>query len=157
MAEAIRCAVAPSSQPLIPKILPPTFVLQPSVRKAAWAPCRATQSGSSPGDLDRFFEPGSEGSSREQLFTAISPVYDELNDQLSFGLHRVWKRMAVKWSGATQGCTALDVCCGSGDLALALAEEAGPSGRVRRRQSTFCWLLLTASPRLISTPIPPSM
>lgn len=125
------CSVAPPL-PLLPRVGLPTSVLLPSVRKGVCPPCRASQSGTPPGDLDRFFEPGSEGTSREQLFSAISPVYDELNDQLSFGLHRVWKRMAVKWSGATQGCTALDVCCGSGDLALALADEAGPSGRVRR-------------------------
>lgn len=81
--------------------------------------------------MDEFFQPGVEGASRQGLFNRISPVYDELNDELSFGLHRVWKRMTVKWSAATRGCTALDVCCGSGDLALALADVAGPSGRVR--------------------------
>lgn len=79
---------------------------------------------------DRFFRPGAEGAAREELFSTISPVYDELNDQLSFGMHRVWKRMAVKWSGTAPGCAALDVCCGSGDLALLLAETVGPRGAV---------------------------
>ncbi|TVQ05917.1 MAG: bifunctional demethylmenaquinone methyltransferase/2-methoxy-6-polyprenyl-1,4-benzoquinol methylase UbiE [Leptolyngbya sp. DLM2.Bin27] len=64
------------------------------------------------------------------LFDRIAPVYDRLNERLSFGLHRVWKRMAVRWSGAAPGHTALDVCCGSGDLALMLAHQVGPSGRV---------------------------
>jgi SAM-dependent methyltransferase len=38
--------------------------------------------------------------------------------------------MAVKWSGAGTGSRALDVCCGSGDLAFRLAEAVGPSGSV---------------------------
>ncbi|EFN54843.1 hypothetical protein CHLNCDRAFT_48897 [Chlorella variabilis] len=65
-----------------------------------------------------------------RLFNTIAPVYDQLNDQLSLGLHRVWKRMTVKWSGAATGGRALDVCCGSGDLAFRLAEAVGPSGSV---------------------------
>jgi demethylphylloquinol methyltransferase len=38
--------------------------------------------------------------------------------------------MAVKWSGATGGSRALDVCCGSGDLTFCLAEAVGPTGKV---------------------------
>jgi demethylphylloquinol methyltransferase len=64
------------------------------------------------------------------LFDRIAPVYDPLNDRLSLGLHRVWKQMAVKWSGATVGDTCLDVCCGSGDLAQRLARRVGPTGQV---------------------------
>ena len=57
-------------------------------------------------------------------------MYDQLNDLLSLGLHRVWKRAAVKWTGLAVGGRALDVCCGSGDLAVRLADVAGPSGSV---------------------------
>lgn len=64
------------------------------------------------------------------LFNRIAPVYDQLNTWLSLGQHRVWKQMAVKWSGAKPGDTCLDVCCGSGDLALLLAQQVGVSGRV---------------------------
>nr|WP_051158624.1 bifunctional demethylmenaquinone methyltransferase/2-methoxy-6-polyprenyl-1,4-benzoquinol methylase UbiE [Nodosilinea nodulosa] len=64
------------------------------------------------------------------LFDRIAPVYDSLNERLSFGLHRVWKRMAVRWSGAAPGQTALDVCCGSGDMALMLAQAVGTTGKV---------------------------
>ncbi len=64
------------------------------------------------------------------LFDRIAPVYDSLNERLSFGLHRVWKRMAVRWCGAAPGHTALDVCCGSGDLAIMLARQVGKSGTV---------------------------
>lgn len=54
----------------------------------------------------------------------------QLNERLSLGQHRVWKRMAVRWSGAAPGHTALDVCCGSGDLAFELARAVGASGEV---------------------------
>ncbi|KAL3146980.1 hypothetical protein ABBQ38_014948 [Trebouxia sp. C0009 RCD-2024] len=67
---------------------------------------------------------------RQQLFNRIAPVYDQLNDVLSLGQHRIWKRMAVKWSRASKGQQVLDVCCGSGDLAFRLAEVVGPSGQV---------------------------
>ncbi|MGF1568278.1 MAG: bifunctional demethylmenaquinone methyltransferase/2-methoxy-6-polyprenyl-1,4-benzoquinol methylase UbiE [Nodosilinea sp.] len=64
------------------------------------------------------------------IFDRIAPVYDDLNQRLSFGLHRVWKRMAVRWSRAKTGHTALDLCCGSGDLAIMLARQVGPLGTV---------------------------
>jgi demethylphylloquinol methyltransferase len=66
----------------------------------------------------------------QTIFNNIAPVYDRLNDRLSFGMHRVWKQMTVKWSKATPGDTCLDVCCGSGDLAMQLAERVGSSSRV---------------------------
>ena len=64
------------------------------------------------------------------IFDRIAPVYDRLNDRLSFGQHRIWKQMAVKWSEAKFGDSSLDVCCGSGDLALLLAKQVGETGRV---------------------------
>lgn len=89
-----------------------------------------SRSISKPSGTDRFFREGFEGTERQDLFSTISPVYDELNDELSFGLHRVWKRMTVKWSNAKLGDVALDVCCGSGDLSLLLARAVGPTGCV---------------------------
>lgn len=79
---------------------------------------------------DGAFAPGQEAAARQRLFNRIAPAYDELNDRLSLGQHRVWKRMAVRWSGARPGHSALDVCCGSGDLAFELAAAVGPSGSV---------------------------
>ena len=67
------------------------------------------------------------------IFNRIAPVYDDLNDWLSLGLHRVWKQMTVKWSGAKPGDRALDLCCGSGDLALRLAAAVG------RRETGAAW------------------
>lgn len=66
----------------------------------------------------------------QDLFDRIAPVYDDFNQQLSLGLHRVWKQMAVQWSGAASGQICLDVCCGSGDLALLLAKCIGKTGQV---------------------------
>ncbi|MBD2257118.1 bifunctional demethylmenaquinone methyltransferase/2-methoxy-6-polyprenyl-1,4-benzoquinol methylase UbiE [Pseudanabaena sp. FACHB-2040] len=66
----------------------------------------------------------------QALFDRIAPVYDELNQTLSLGFHRVWKRMAVLWSGAEAGDCCVDVCCGSGDLALMLAQQVGVKGQV---------------------------
>ncbi len=62
------------------------------------------------------------------LFDRIAPIYDPLNQSLSLGQHRVWKLMAVKWSGAKPGDTCLDVCCGSGDLAQILAQRVASKG-----------------------------
>ncbi|KAH6801946.1 S-adenosyl-L-methionine-dependent methyltransferases superfamily protein [Perilla frutescens var. frutescens] len=67
---------------------------------------------------------------RQALFNRIAPVYDNLNDLLSLGRHRVWKRMTVSWSGVKEGDTVLDVCCGSGDLAFLLSEKVGINGQV---------------------------
>jgi len=66
----------------------------------------------------------------QALFNGIAPVYDVINDAFSLGQHRVWKRATVKWSGARRGARCLDLCCGSGDLALLLAEYAGRDGQV---------------------------
>ncbi|WP_236849428.1 class I SAM-dependent methyltransferase, partial [Chlorogloeopsis fritschii] len=64
------------------------------------------------------------------IFDRIAPVYDQLNDWLSLGQHRIWKEMTVKWSEAKAGDTCLDLCCGSGDLAFRLARRVKASGQV---------------------------
>ena len=74
--------------------------------------------------------PMSQATQIKSIFDRIAPVYDQLNDRLSFGQHRIWKSMAVKWSEAQEGDQALDVCCGSGDLALLLAKKVGATGKV---------------------------
>ncbi len=66
----------------------------------------------------------------EAIFNRIAPVYDSLNQWLSLGQHHVWKLMSVKWSRPTIGNTALDICCGSGDLTQMLAHRVGPTGKV---------------------------
>lgn len=87
-----------------------------------------TPSNAKESDLIRRGVPDAE--SVRALFNRIAPVYDRLNDRLSFGLHRVWKQMAVSWCQPRDGAIALDICCGSGDLARLLAKHIGPSGHV---------------------------
>jgi demethylmenaquinone methyltransferase/2-methoxy-6-polyprenyl-1,4-benzoquinol methylase len=64
------------------------------------------------------------------LFDQIAPAYDRLNDTLSLGLHRLWKRQAIAWLRPVPGQRLLDLCCGTGDLALVLAEKVRPGGLV---------------------------
>ena len=66
----------------------------------------------------------------EQLFDAVARRYDRLNDLLSLGLHRHWKRQLIHWMRPAPGETWLDLCCGTGDLALALARAVRPAGLV---------------------------
>lgn len=91
----------------------------------------------------------------QSIFNRIAPVYDDLNDRLSAGLHRLWKHMTVSWSGAKPGDRSLDVCCGSGDLAFVLAEAVGTTGTVTAVDFS-CRLLDMARDRAAhqSTPAP---
>src|ERR1044071_1815809 len=56
------------------------------------------------------------------LFAKIAPRYDLINDLQSFGLHRLWKRRLIQLAAVRPGMRALDLCCGTGDLAFALAD-----------------------------------
>lgn len=65
-----------------------------------------------------------------EMFDRISPAYDRMNRIMSFGLDGRWRARAVRASGVRAGDHALDVCCGTGDLALALRRRVGGAGRV---------------------------
>jgi len=65
----------------------------------------------------KFYKPGDERATQvNQLFRTIARRYDVLNDLMSAGLHRLWKRRLVKLAG--QPRDVLDLCCGTGDIAL---------------------------------------
>ena len=71
---------------------------------------------------NKYFQPGEQRATKvEDLFGKIAPRYDLINDLQSFGLHRGWKRRLVRLANPQPGERALDVCCGTGDLAIALA------------------------------------
>jgi demethylmenaquinone methyltransferase / 2-methoxy-6-polyprenyl-1,4-benzoquinol methylase len=64
------------------------------------------------------------------MFDRIAGVYDRMNHVMTAGLDRRWRERAVERAGLEPGDSALDVCCGTGDLAFELARAVGPSGRV---------------------------
>jgi demethylmenaquinone methyltransferase/2-methoxy-6-polyprenyl-1,4-benzoquinol methylase len=64
------------------------------------------------------------------MFDRIAGVYDLMNSAMTAGLHHQWRERAVDRAEAGPGTDALDVCCGTGDLALALRRRIGPDGRV---------------------------
>jgi demethylmenaquinone methyltransferase/2-methoxy-6-polyprenyl-1,4-benzoquinol methylase len=65
-----------------------------------------------------------------EVFKSVAGNYDVMNDLMSLGLHRLWKRFTLEMSGVRAGSRVLDVASGSGDLARAFAERAGPAGEV---------------------------
>lgn len=65
-----------------------------------------------------------------QHFESIARQYDFMNTLLSFGIHYAWKRTAVRMLGLKPGQKVLDVCGGTGDLALMAAAKVGDAGRV---------------------------
>jgi len=71
-----------------------------------------------------FFDPGEQRAAKvHELFSRIAPRYDLINDLQSFGLHRHWKRRVIQLARPQPGQRALDLCCGTGDLALGLARR----------------------------------
>ena len=72
---------------------------------------------------NKYYEPGDQRAAKvADLFATVATRYDWINDLQSFGLHRVWKRRLVRLAAPQPGERALDVCCGTGDIAFALAQ-----------------------------------
>jgi ubiquinone/menaquinone biosynthesis methyltransferase len=61
------------------------------------------------------------GAAVQDLFATVAPRYDLINDLQSFGLHRRWKSRLLRLAAPKPGERALDLCCGTGDLAFGLA------------------------------------
>ena len=64
------------------------------------------------------------------VFTSVAGKYDVMNDLMSVGLHRLWKRFAVSVSGVRKGQRVLDVAGGSADLSRLFLKQVGSSGQV---------------------------
>ena len=64
------------------------------------------------------------------VFTSVASKYDVMNDLMSAGLHRIWKRYAVSVSGVRSGQKVLDVAGGSADLSRLFLKAVGSSGQV---------------------------
>lgn len=78
------------------------------------------------------------------MFSQIAPRYDVANEVLSFGIHRLWRRAAVRLSSAREGDAILDCATGTGDLALAFKRRVGPLGTVIG--TDFCAEMLAPAP-----------
>jgi len=64
------------------------------------------------------------------VFESVAGKYDLMNDLMSFGLHRAWKRFVVEVSGVRRGGSVLDVAGGTADLARLFTDRVGPGGSV---------------------------
>ena len=64
------------------------------------------------------------------VFDSVAGKYDLMNDLMSFGVHRLWKRFAVELAGVRPGHRVLDLASGTGDLADRFADLVGPDGVV---------------------------
>jgi demethylmenaquinone methyltransferase/2-methoxy-6-polyprenyl-1,4-benzoquinol methylase len=65
-----------------------------------------------------------------EVFDSVAARYDLMNDLMSAGVHRIWKRFTIELSGIRKGNTVLDIAGGTGDLAARFAELVGQEGRV---------------------------
>lgn len=64
------------------------------------------------------------------VFHSVANHYDVMNDLMSFGLHRLWKKFAIEQSGVKAGNRVLDIAGGTADLSSAFAKRVGSSGEV---------------------------
>ena len=64
------------------------------------------------------------------VFDSVADRYDLMNDLMSGGMHRLWKRFTIDQSGVRPGQKVLDIAGGTGDLARAFQERVGPTGTV---------------------------
>ncbi|MDX8406445.1 MAG: class I SAM-dependent methyltransferase [Mariprofundus sp.] len=64
------------------------------------------------------------------VFSSVASQYDIMNDLMSGGMHRLWKRRMFARAAIGAGSRVLDVAAGSGDIAIGLSRKMGPSGRV---------------------------
>ena len=64
------------------------------------------------------------------VFDSVAARYDLMNDLMSAGIHRLWKRFTIELSGVRSGDSVLDIAGGTGDLAAKFSQLVGDSGRV---------------------------
>jgi demethylmenaquinone methyltransferase/2-methoxy-6-polyprenyl-1,4-benzoquinol methylase len=78
----------------------------------------------------RTVEPGAKAGLVRGVFDSVAGRYDLMNDLMSFGVHRLWKRFAIELSGVRPGQRVLDLASGTGDLSDRFADLVGPDGLV---------------------------
>ena len=65
-----------------------------------------------------------------EVFDSVASQYDVMNDIMSLGIHRLWKRFTIELSGVRAGHKVLDIAGGTGDLSAAFAKRVGSKGQV---------------------------
>lgn len=65
-----------------------------------------------------------------EVFHSVASKYDVMNDVMSFGIHRLWKRTMIELTGTRKGQKALDLAGGTGEIAMKVAKRVGDSGHV---------------------------
>lgn len=84
----------------------------------------------------------------QKMFSQVAARYDLANDVLSLGIHHLWRKKLVTWSGAQPGSAVLDCATGTGDLAIEFKRVVG-AGRVVG--TDFCADMLETAPRKAKT------
>jgi len=64
------------------------------------------------------------------VFHSVASKYDVMNDLMSFGVHRLWKRLTIESSGIRPGHRVLDIAGGTGDLTMQFSKRVGDQGSV---------------------------
>lgn len=64
------------------------------------------------------------------VFDSVAAKYDIMNDLMSMGIHRLWKKQTIDMSGVREGHTVLDLAGGTGDLTMKFSQLVGPQGQV---------------------------
>jgi demethylmenaquinone methyltransferase/2-methoxy-6-polyprenyl-1,4-benzoquinol methylase len=64
------------------------------------------------------------------VFHSVAAKYDIMNDLMSFGVHRLWKRFTMEFTGVRKGDHVLDIAGGTGDLTMKFSDLVGPEGKV---------------------------
>ncbi|OCG21241.1 MULTISPECIES: bifunctional demethylmenaquinone methyltransferase/2-methoxy-6-polyprenyl-1,4-benzoquinol methylase UbiE [unclassified Gilliamella] len=65
-----------------------------------------------------------------EVFNSVADKYDVMNDLMSFGIHRIWKRIAIEYSSVRTGQKVLDLAGGTGDLTAKFSQLVGDNGLV---------------------------
>ena len=79
---------------------------------------------------NRAVDPADKAGMVGEVFRSVAGRYDLMNDLMSFGAHRLWKRFAASQSALRRGDSALDVAGGGGDMTRHFARQVGPHGSV---------------------------
>jgi demethylmenaquinone methyltransferase/2-methoxy-6-polyprenyl-1,4-benzoquinol methylase len=65
-----------------------------------------------------------------EVFDSVANNYDLMNDVMSLGIHRLWKRFAISMAGLKRGQQVLDLAGGTGDLTILMAPKVGADGHI---------------------------